>query len=139
MTPSRGQTIIDSKTGKALDVQVLTTSGARMNIYPVHLPPTMGEPGLFQSNSTYVKCNVFDAQNHRVAWITDGALPRFLLFAERWQTLTDVGNGQVKYESTEVFSGILSYLVKLFVGKNLVLGVDAMAEGLKKRSEEHQS
>lgn len=62
-------------------------------------------------------------------------MPKWLLDAERWQSLTVGPDGRVKYESIEVFKGPLAYLVRLFVGKNLFLGVDAMAQGLKTKSE----
>lgn len=94
----------------------------------------MGEPHFMGSHSTVVRITVIDHENYRAAWTTAGGLPKWALFAERWQTLTVEGE-KTKYESVEVFSGILAYVVKFFTGKNLVLGVKAMAEGLKSRSE----
>lgn len=49
--------------------------------------------------------------------------------------LTTTDGGKTKYESIEVFSGLVAYLVRLFVGRNLNLGVQAMAEGLKAQAE----
>lgn len=126
-----------------------------MLISPIHLPPTMGKPGFTQSQSITVRISAIDHENYRASWVTAGGLPKWALFAERWQMLTEQGAPQAlhaqaalliastveggktvtKYESIEVFSGIIAYLVKLFTGKNLVLGVKAMAEGLKSRSE----
>ncbi|KAJ3743164.1 hypothetical protein DFH05DRAFT_1292790 [Lentinula detonsa] len=48
------------------------------------------------------------------------------------------GEKKCKYESYEVFRGILGYVVQWFVGKELKMGVDAMAEELKRRSERNQ-
>lgn len=130
----RGQTIIDPQSGQPLASQSLTAAGQHMYIYPVHLPPTLGEPSFFQRQSSYVVCTGIDQENYRVSWATTG-FPKFLLYAHRWQTLTDLGDGNVKYESVEVFHGLLAYIVKWFVGKNLVLGTKAMAEGLKQKAE----
>ena len=105
-----------------------------MQLYPVHLPPTLGEPSFFRKQSAYVVCTGIDRENHRVSWATAGFL-RFFLFAQRWQTLTDLGDGRVKYETIEVFNGFFAYLVKWFAGRNLVLGARAMAESLKQRAE----
>ncbi|KAJ7677581.1 hypothetical protein B0H14DRAFT_3064678, partial [Mycena olivaceomarginata] len=129
----RNQTLI-TEAGAALADQ-RPTPNTLMKIAPVHLPPTMGEPQLFGSHVAMV----------RITTIDHGKLPcsvgdcwrrptEVALFAERWQMLT-VEGGKTKYESIEVFSGFLAYVVRLFVGKNLVLGVKAMAEGLKTHSE----
>lgn len=106
-----------------------------MSIYPVHLPPTLDDLPSYKKSSAFVVCTCLDNGNHRVAWRTAGSLPAWLLDAERWQMLTVQEDGRVKYESVEVFKGIVAYLVKLVVGKDLILGVEAMAEGLKKRAE----
>ncbi|KAJ7153546.1 hypothetical protein C8R43DRAFT_885558 [Mycena crocata] len=129
---ARGQTIV-SESGAALADQT-PAAGQKLFISPVHLPPTMGSPGFMQSHSTNVLITTIDHENYRAAWITDGGLPRWALQAERWQMLT-VENGKTKYESIEVFRGIIAYVVKLFTGKNLILGVRAMTEGLKSQSE----
>ncbi|KAJ4481177.1 hypothetical protein J3R30DRAFT_3287412 [Lentinula aciculospora] len=118
--------------------------GHRIEIYPVHLPPTMDDAsvGFLQKNSTLVEVTVLDHETHRVAWRTANMLPRWMLDAERWQMITveeDAREGEVKckYESYEVFKGILAYVVRWFVGKELKLGVKAMADGLKGRAEQH--
>ncbi|KAJ7756237.1 hypothetical protein B0H16DRAFT_1674773 [Mycena metata] len=128
----RGQTLV-SPAGVALADQT-PAGGELMLIAPVHLPPTMGKPRFMESHSTTVRITTIDHENYRAAWVTAGALPKWALFAERWQTLTIV-DGKTKYESIEVFSGILAYVVNFFTGKNLDLGVKAMAEGLKSHSE----
>ncbi|KAF7373522.1 hypothetical protein MSAN_00562600 [Mycena sanguinolenta] len=129
----RGQTLV-SASGAALPDQT-PAANTLMRISPVHLPPTMGEPSLGGSATTLVQITAVDHENFRAAWVTATPyMPRWALFAERWQMLTVV-DGKTKYESIEVFSGILAYVVRFFVGANLVLGVRAMAEGLKRRAE----
>ncbi|KAG6836981.1 hypothetical protein H0H93_016934 [Arthromyces matolae] len=127
----RGQTITD-KSGNPLPDQT-PAEGKYLLIAPVHLPPTMGEPGWFQKQSAWEIITTVDHENHRVAW-RNIALPTYLLWAERWQAVTVV-DGKTKYESTEVFGGIVAYLVKFFMREKLVLGFNAQAEGLKKQAE----
>jgi len=93
-------------------------------------------PGLFGEGSAFEKITTLDHKNFRVAWTFVG-LPKFMLNAERWQVLSyDSITKQTKYESTEVFGGLLAYLVKWFVCPKLVLGFQATAEGLKRRAEQ---
>jgi len=102
----------------------------------VHIPPTMEKPGLFGKNSAFVKITTIDHVNHRAAWCTEG-LPKFLLRTERWQALgVDVATGTTKYETIEVFGGILAYFIKFFIAKNLALSFKAAADTLKKYAED---
>lgn len=108
---------------------------------PVHLPPTLDDAnvGIFQKNSTLVEVTVLDHENYRVAWRTANLLPRWMLDAERWQMITvEEGGGETscKYESYEVFKGVLAYVVQWLFGKKLKDAVDAMGQGLKKRVEQ---
>ncbi|KAG6866338.1 hypothetical protein C0991_005805 [Blastosporella zonata] len=128
---SRGQTITD-KSGNPLPDQTPAV-GQYLLIAPVHLPPTMGEPGWFQKQSAFEKITTVDHENFRVAWVNI-ALPKFLLSAERWQALSVV-DGKTKYETVEVFGGLAAYIVKFFMYQKLVLGFNAQAEGLKKYAE----
>ncbi|KAJ7146088.1 hypothetical protein C8R44DRAFT_7250 [Mycena epipterygia] len=128
----RGQTLI-SENGTALADQTPAT-GQMMSISPVHLPPTMGTPGFLGSLSITVQITTLDHENYRAGWISSNGLPSWALQGERWQMLT-VKGGKTKYESIEVFSGIIAYLFKFFTRKNMILGVRAMAEGLKSRAE----
>ena len=50
--------------------------------------------------------------------------------------LTEVDGGKTRYETIEVFGGVVGYLIKWFVGDGLQAGFEAMAAGLKKRAEE---
>ncbi|KAJ7701585.1 hypothetical protein B0H17DRAFT_1045902 [Mycena rosella] len=127
----REQAIV-SASGTALADQTPAV-GKRLLIRTVHLPPTMGDPGLMQSIGINALITTIDHENYRAAWVAN-SLPSWAFYAERWQMLT-VEGGKTKYENFEVFRGILAYLLKFFAGKNLVLGVRAMAEGLKSRAE----
>lgn len=96
----------------------------------VHLPPSL-EPRR-SPGTTRLVVTLFDPEAHRVAWRT--RMPTWLMVSDRWQWLT-VEDGKTKYETVEVFRGPLAYLVKWFVGANLRLGFQAMADGLKDRAE----
>lgn len=129
----RVQTVMNSSKEPLLDQT--PHEGAFIQI-SVNLPPTMQEPGFLSTSSAFVKITTLDHDNHRAAWCTEG-LPKFLLQTERWQALSvDEATGKTKYETIEVFGGFLAYFVKFFVGKNLILGFQAFANGLKKCAEE---
>ena len=76
-----------------------------------------------------------DNADFRIAW-KYATLPEWLLRAERWQTLSEVSPGTTKYETREVFGGILAYVIKIFLRKGLEEAFVAMAATLKSRSEE---
>ena len=131
---SRGQVVTDSSK-QPLQSQT-PAEGQYLYIYPVHLPPTMEKPGLFGESSAFVTITTLDHENFRVAWNTAG-LPKFILHTERWQVLSyDSITKQTRYETIEVFGGLLAYFVNWFVRPKLVLGFQAMAEGLKRRAEQ---
>lgn len=54
-----------------------------------------------------------------------------LLQAERWQAISDLGDGMMLYESREVFSGPLAETLKAIMGEGLQQGFDAQGQGLK--------
>jgi hypothetical protein len=122
-----------SESGAALADQ--TPSVGRKLVICAHLPLTMGTLRFMESLNIIVRITTIDHENYRAAWVGDSRLPNWLLRGERWQMLT-VEEGKTKYESVEVFSGIIAYVVKFFTGEKLVLGVKAMMEGLKSRAEE---
>jgi hypothetical protein len=68
----------------------------------------------------------------RVAWRYH---PDGLLHAERWQALSDIGDGKVLYESREVFSGALAGTIKTLMEENLQKSFAAQAAGFKLRLE----
>lgn len=79
-----------------------------------------------------------DHEEFRVAW-QYVSLPKWLLSAERWQCLSSSspagGKEVTKYETREVFSGPLAYIVKWFMRKGLEEAFAAMGDALKVRSE----
>ncbi|KAK0237020.1 hypothetical protein EDD85DRAFT_596040 [Armillaria nabsnona] len=128
----RDQKITDSSRNILPDQAI--AEGKYMHICPVHLTPSLEDVPFYNRSSAFVVCTALDHDNHRVAWRTTG-LPRWLLDAERWQSCTVEPGGKVKYESVEVFNGVLAYFVRFFVGQKLINGVGAMAKGLKAKSE----
>ncbi|KAG6836980.1 hypothetical protein H0H93_016933 [Arthromyces matolae] len=127
----RGQTITD-KSGNPLPDQT-PAEGKYLLIAPVHLPPTMGEPGWFQTQSSWEMITTVDHENYRAAWRSI-ALPAYLLNAERWQKVSVI-DGRTKYETIAVFGGFFAHPLKLFMREKLVLGFKAHAESLKKQAE----
>lgn len=128
----RGQTLVD-KRGTPLANQT-PAEGHYVLIAPVHLPPTMSEPGFFGKSSAFVRITALDRENYRVAWNV-ASFPGFLLRGNRWQVLSIDPSGKTKYESKEVFGGVIAWLIYVFVYSKLVLGFNAQAEGLKNRAE----
>ncbi|KAF7339813.1 hypothetical protein MVEN_01897800 [Mycena venus] len=115
-----------SESGSAIDDQTLGVGKlfvSRANLPPAGLTPPR------QSGSSRI--TTLDHDNFRVAWVTPGLLAWFL-FVERWTMLTVV-DGKTKWETFEVFSGILAYIVYWVHYKNLLLAFRAMAEALKSR------
>lgn len=107
--------------------------GCYLYIQPVHIPPSFDNkwfPG-----SAFERITALDHENYRTAWV-NVEMPHWLLTAERWQALVEVEGGNTRYETIEVFGGLLAYLVRAFVGNGLKKGFIAMAEGLKSRAEE---
>ncbi|KAG1829309.1 hypothetical protein EV424DRAFT_1507553 [Suillus variegatus] len=107
--------------------------GCYLYIQPVHIPPSFDNkwfPG-----SAFERITALDHENYRTAWV-NVEMPHWLLTAERWQALVEVEGGKTRYETIEVFGGLLAYLVRAFVGNGLKKGFIAMAEGLKSRAEE---
>ncbi|KAG2757729.1 hypothetical protein P692DRAFT_20763691 [Suillus brevipes Sb2] len=107
--------------------------GSYLYIHPVHIPPTFDNKWL--PSSAFERITVLDHENYRTAWVYVNT-PHWLLNAERWQALVVVEGGKTRYETIEVFGGVLAYFIKAFVGSGLKKGFVAMAERLKSRAEE---
>lgn len=144
MTPkprrSRNQCLTDGSKQPLGAAQQTPRAGAHLLIHPVHIPPSFDPPAIFPASSVFVIITAMDPDNYRCAWET-ADYPPWLLHSVRWQMLTEVvedGRKKTRYESIEVFNGVLAYAIKYFVGSGLQQGFTAMAEGLKKRSEELQ-
>ncbi|KIJ60906.1 hypothetical protein HYDPIDRAFT_97692 [Hydnomerulius pinastri MD-312] len=134
----RNQQLTDASKKPLPAHQQTPRAGAHLYIHPVNIPPSFDAPKIFPAGSAFEVITVLDTENYRCAW-KNIDYPDWALGAERWQALVEVeedGRKKTRYETIEVFSGILAHLVKIFVGTGLQAGFLAMAEGLKKRSEE---
>ncbi|KIK65017.1 hypothetical protein GYMLUDRAFT_70951 [Collybiopsis luxurians FD-317 M1] len=131
----RSQSIVNNPNSTPLAV------GHHLLLSAIHLPPTMDDAnvGFFQKHSSLEEVTVLDHENRRVALRFSSMIPRWMLDAERLQMITVEeagGETKCKYESYEEFKGILAYVVRWYVGKELKLAFDAMAKGLKERAEQ---
>lgn len=95
---------------------------------------------LFRVSHAFEIITTVDHASYRLAWRNLTA-PGFLLGAERWQALSVVesdgaGTEKTKYETIEVFTGLLAYVVKFFLKSGLDAGFEAMGQDLKKRAEQ---
>ena len=66
----------------------------------------------------------------RLAWAY-AATPPDVLAGERWQAISDLGDGRVLYESREVFHGALATTLRDLYGASLQEAFEAQAQGLK--------
>jgi hypothetical protein len=66
----------------------------------------------------------------RLAWAY-AAAPPDVLAGERWQAISDLGDGRVLYESREVFHGALATTLRDLYGASLQEAFEAQAQGLK--------
>ncbi|KAF1974425.1 hypothetical protein BU23DRAFT_461729 [Bimuria novae-zelandiae CBS 107.79] len=101
----------------------------RCQIPPLPLPVskyTLDNP--LATQFSYENVTHVQPELRRLAW---GAYPNPLIMAERWQALTDLGNGKIRYESREVFSGPLAPVLQPTMQANLQKSFDAQAQGLK--------
>lgn len=82
-------------------------------------------------NTQFAYENITHVQHDllRVAW--KYVIDPKLLNAERWQAISDIGDGKVLYESREVFSGVLAAVLRDFEGEGLQKSFDAQGQGLK--------
>ena len=74
-----------------------------------------------------------DHEHHRAAW-KNIDYPSWMLRATRWQVLTPI-DGRTRYETREVFAGLLAYVVYWFFGGKLKAAFETMARVLRERSE----
>ncbi|THH31655.1 hypothetical protein EUX98_g2541 [Antrodiella citrinella] len=123
--------VVTDKSQQVLENQT-AVEGAILNM-TTHIPPTMTPQT--RPNHTHVTITHVDHENHRVSWALD-SMPSWLLRSVRWQSVTPVEGGKAKYESIEVFNGLLVIFIKWFIGTNLKKSFDGMADGLKARAEQ---
>ena len=102
----------------------------------VNMPPKLEEPGWFGSGSATVQIEILDSQTFRAVWTTVG-LPHWLSYSERWQVLSvDETTGKTRYDTIEVFDGLVAYVIKFLLGGKLRAGFRAAADSLKARAEQ---
>ncbi|KAI0670244.1 hypothetical protein C8Q78DRAFT_974820 [Trametes maxima] len=124
--------VITDKNQKPLEDQ--TPTEGKYLLMTVHIPATLDDSTSPQTPFELI--THIQPEVHRIAW--KNLLPPWLIRAERWQALSTTDDGKTLYETREVFAGAGAYAIKFFLGKNLVKSFEAMAEGLKKRAEEHK-
>ncbi|KAH8834814.1 hypothetical protein DL96DRAFT_1571864 [Flagelloscypha sp. PMI_526] len=133
---ARRQIIVDSFSPRKVSVDQTPVAGKLLLMDPVHIPATMGEPNkLMQRQVT--KERIIFAQDYQLAWEYIG-FPKLLLHAERWQTLKVGeldGKPCTKYETIEVFRGVLAYVVRFLFLKDLDDSFQMQGDALKKRAE----
>ncbi|KAF5392031.1 hypothetical protein D9757_003218 [Collybiopsis confluens] len=137
----RNQTLVGSPASPVpLTDQTDPKPGHYMLLH-VHTPPQLAEPHFllkpFQVSRTVVRLKVVDYKRRRLAWRTSGGFPEWLLWCERWQMVAANGAGDhaCRYESYEVFGGLVAYLMWILCVKVLLLrGVVEMAEALSTRA-----
>lgn len=99
----------------------------------------MDDASVRSPDSALELVTVVDHENYRCSWQAI-MMPKWLLSAERWQVLSVVeGEGAhevTRYDTEEVFGGILAYVVKFLKRDGLMQGFQAMADALKERAEE---
>jgi hypothetical protein len=128
--------VVVSKTKQPLDDQT-PAEGKHLFIKRVNMPPSMNDSSPWISASAFELITVVDYENHRLAWINLLTPFKFILRAERWQWLTVTEDGKTKYETIEVFGGLLAWVLMILMKSWLDAGFKAMGEALKRRSEEH--
>lgn len=102
----------------------------RVQIPSLPLPVNEDTPdNLLHTQSSYELITAVQRDLGRLAWKYYPPSPA--LNAERWQSITDLGNGTVLYESREVFGGTLAHVVKATLEDGLEESFKGQGEGLK--------
>ena len=130
---SHEQIIVDGKTKTPLSDQTPRV-GAYMTM-EVYIPPS-SDHSRRASSRPLEQITAVEHDSYRIAW--RNCMPSWLVNAERWQALSVTEDGKTLYETREVMGGIGAYLIKWFMYRNLQLGFQAVADGLKKRAEQLQ-
>ena len=71
---------------------------------------------------------------HELSWAVTMGAP-WLVTADRYQRLTDLGGGRTRYETADVFTGAGVPVVFALMGRAMKRGFEGVAAGLKARSE----
>ncbi|KAF2270903.1 hypothetical protein CC78DRAFT_610949 [Lojkania enalia] len=102
----------------------------RVQIPPLPLPVSSSTPdNPLHTQFAFENVTHVDPIQGRLAWkyLTSDAL----LDSERWQAISNIGNGKILYESREVFSGILAPVLRASMEAGLIESFEAQAQGLK--------
>jgi uncharacterized protein YndB with AHSA1/START domain len=98
---------------------------------PVRMKVRLGNTSKLSEQVEYVTAN---ERPIRLCWGAD--IPwRFLIRADRCQTLEPLEGGRTRYICTDAISGLLAPLVIRFFGPGMQRGFDDCALALKKRAE----
>lgn len=98
-------------------------------IPPLPLPVNKDTPGnLLHTQFAYENVTHVQPELGRLSWVYVG---KVLIEAERWQAVSDIGNGITLYESREVFNGLLATTLKKLLGEALQESFDAQGKALK--------
>ncbi|KAJ3511758.1 hypothetical protein NLJ89_g3914 [Agrocybe chaxingu] len=146
--------VVASADGKWAPLAEQTPKEGLGLVMRVHIPPLEEPLGLeggkrngkkvAKHQMSYETITAVDEERWRVAW-KQAFLPGWLLDAERWQVLSvlpasqEAGEGgqstyrgeRTYYETREVFSGPLAYVVRVLYAKGLQAGFEAHARALK--------
>ncbi|KAF2275837.1 uncharacterized protein EI97DRAFT_450658 [Westerdykella ornata] len=102
----------------------------RVQIPPLPLPVDASTPdNPLHTQITLENITHVQPERLRLAW--KHVLPDAVLDAERWQGISDLGNGKVLYESREVYRGAGAIAIKALFAEGLQQAFDAQGAGLK--------
>ncbi|KAJ6466375.1 hypothetical protein C8R45DRAFT_1021477 [Mycena sanguinolenta] len=124
---TRAMTIVSESGSPAADQ---TLAVGKLFDSAVNIPPEMVPPRM----NGLSRVTALDHTNFRAAWEAPAGLSTWFFFYQRWTALT-VEDGKTKWETVEVYSGPMAYVVYWLMSKNMVVSLKAMAEALKSRAE----
>lgn len=102
----------------------------RVQIPPLDLPVNKDTPdNPLHTQYTYENVTHIQPELGRLAWEYEAV--DALLYGERWQALSDLGNQTLLYESREVYTGALATALQATMGKGLQEAFEGQAKGLK--------
>lgn len=73
-------------------------------------------------------------EGRRVSWGVNVG-PRWFIYADRYQELTDLGDGRTRYETVDAFTGVGVGFMLLLMERHMARGFAEVAHALKARCE----
>ena len=73
-------------------------------------------------------------EGSRVSWGVNVG-PGWFIKADRWQQLTDLGDGRTRYETVDEFTGVGVVFMMMLMEKHMKRGFQEVADALKARCE----